>query len=288
MNGFGAALAASVMVGAMLSTQSFFNGALGVSLGSAHLAAAACSTVAFGVLFLVGVSGESFRRIGQAWRHGQRPRAWHFAACGLAAVPFIVVAAASPVLGIAMVTIALIGGQVLGSVVLDLVGLAPGGKRPLTRPRVAGVVVALGAVLSTGFQGVVQLNLPLLILTFAGGAGIALVSCVSGHVAEAWGGVGAGVLIFCSAAVVSWVTWVVVTGGGPPPRFAEASLQDLSVGGILGVVIVVTVARIISMLGALVLTLGQVAGQVLGAVAIDLVAPAGQPLTGLRACDELT
>lgn len=43
--------------------------------------------------------------------------------------------------------------------------------------------------------------------------------------------------------------------------------------------IVVSVARIIPVLGALVLTLSQVAGQVLGAIALDLMAPAGTPLT---------
>lgn len=135
-----------VAVGAALSLQSFLNGRLGARLGSAELAAGVNNAVALACVALIGtitgVPARAFRHLASA----QRLRWWHMLA-GINGALFLTVAAyAAARVGIALLTVAVVCGQTLGSVGVDLAGLSPAGRRPLTTFRLLGVAFALTAV----------------------------------------------------------------------------------------------------------------------------------------------
>jgi transporter family-2 protein len=275
----GTALALGILVGIFVSIQSFLNGQLGEVLGSILLAGLVCGLVALVALLIVGSVAGATGDIRSAWRQGRRPRPWHVAGIALAVVPLLVVAKVTPVMGVAWVTIALIGGQLLGSVIFDASGLTPGGRRALTKARVVGLLVAGAAVAVLAVQGTSSsVSLPLLLLTVAAGIAVAFTQIASGHVAGVWNSVGAAILTFTMITVVAGVAWAALSRNGIS-RLGEATVWELLGGGLLGASLVVMIATVVPRLGSLVTTLAQVAGQSFGAVAIDLIAPAGPPPT---------
>jgi bacterial/archaeal transporter family-2 protein len=279
MHRSGTALALGILVGVFVSIQSFLNGQLGEALGSVLLAGFICGIVALVALLIVGSLRGATAEIASAWRQGRRPQPWHVAGIAMAAVPLLVVAKVTPVMGVAWVTIALIGGQLLGSVILDASGLTPGKKRPLTKTRTVGLLVACVAVTVLAVQGIrSSVSLPLLLLTIAAGIAVALTQTASGHIADVWNSVGAAILTFATISLVTGVAWATLSGIGIT-RLGQATAWELLGGGLLGASLVVMIATVIPKLGSLVTTLTQVAGQSIGAVAIDLIAPAGNPPT---------
>jgi transporter family-2 protein len=279
MHRSGTALALGILVGLFVSIQSFLNGQLGEALGSVLLAGFICGIVALVALLIVGSLRGATGEIASAWRQGRRPQPWHVAGITMAAVPLLVVAKVTPVMGVAWVTIALIGGQLLGSVILDASGLTPGKKRALTRTLTVGLLVACVAVAVLAVQGIrSSVSLPLLLLTVAAGIAVALTQTASGHIADVWNSVGAAILTFATISLVTGVAWAALSGTGIT-RLSQATAWELLGGGLLGASLVVMIATVIPKLGSLVTTLTQVAGQSIGAVAIDLIAPAGNPPT---------
>jgi transporter family-2 protein len=70
------------------------------------------------------------------------------------------------------------------------------------------------------------------------------------------------------------VGWAIVTGATAPSGWAAPAPQWL-VGGLIGGAVTFAVTRVVTVLGVLRLTLALVAGQSVGAIAVDVVAPAG-------------
>jgi transporter family-2 protein len=71
---------------------------------------------------------------------------------------------------------------------------------------------------------------------------------------------------------------LVVTGGSPPNGWSAP--PELWIGGVIGAATAVAMALTVTTLGVLRLTLSLVAGQTLGGLLVDLVAPAaGAPVT---------
>lgn len=279
MHRSGTALALGILVGIFVSIQSFLNGQLGEALGSVLLAGFICGLVALVALLIVGTLRGATGDIKSAWRQGRRPRPWHVAGIAMAAVPLLVVAKVSPVMGVAWVTITLIGGQLLGSVILDASGLTPGRQRALTRTRAVGLLVACTAVAVLAVQGISSsVNLPLLLLSVAAGIAVALTQTAAGHIAGVWTSVGAATLTFAIISLVAGVGWAALSRTGITD-LGEATVWELLGGGLLGASLVVMIATVVPQLGSLVTTLAQVAGQSIGAVAMDRIAPAGHPPT---------
>ncbi|WP_423784479.1 DMT family transporter, partial [Francisella tularensis] len=57
------------------------------------------------------------------------------------------------VLGVALFTVGIVAGQVVGGLVLDRIGLGPGGRVMLTVPRMFGAVLAVIAVAVSAWTG---------------------------------------------------------------------------------------------------------------------------------------
>jgi transporter family-2 protein len=209
----------------------------------------------------------------------RRPPFWHFLGGLVGASLVCVITFAAPEVGVALVTVAIVCGSTLGALPVDAAGLGPAGRRPITSPRVAGVLLAITATAITalGAQGAfepVLLGAALLV-----GSTQAFQSAANGQLARESGepflasaintAVGLSVLAIVAAIAIA---------GSPPDALPANPL--LYVGGLCGAFVVVVGAAAVQTLGVLRLGLAVVAGQTLGALVIDLIAPAeGEQVT---------
>lgn len=268
------------VAGAGLSLQSFVNGRLGTHLGSPYLAGsinyAMGLLTATVILVATGRGARSIRRV----RSGEPLRTWHLLSCVASAAVVIIPAKVAPQIGVALLTVALVCGQATGGLVVDAVGLGPGGRRPLTLPRVLGVALALVAVAVGALGRGGNLDLGLLALSLLAGVIVSVVQAALGHITERTGDpLSATGLMFVIGLPTAIATWLLIDGFNAPGGWSAPPQQWL-IGGALGVAATVLIARAVGPLGVLVSTLAMVAGQTAGGVVIDALAPAdGQSVT---------
>ena len=240
--------------------------------GSAALAAAVNNALALAALLVFGAATGAPARLARAARHGRRPRWWQLATAALGAAFVIITTTLAPELGIALLTVAIVCGQSAASLVLDALGLNAGGKRPFTVPRLIGAVLAVAAVALGAAGGHDEVRVGLLLLGVAGGVAFALQQMAVGYMTRATGEPFAGAtLAVAMAGLGIWLFALASTGGSAPGDWSAPPLHWI--GGLLGAVVVSVVARVVGPQGALRLTLALVAGQSVGALALDIAAP---------------
>ena len=281
--GQGLALGAALAAGALIAVQQRLNGELRQGLDDVLLT----TTVSFGlglVCVLLVVLGRTAAREAVA---RLADTTWWERLGGLGGAVLVAVsAAAAPVLGVALLTVALVAGQTVGGLVVDRLGVAPGGRHVLTGPRVAGALVCLVAVAVSltggGARDAEPLLLALIVVT---GFVTAVQQALNGRVHAVTGdamvttalnfvvGAAALVALLAGQAAVQWLT-----GPGPvglaPQQWPGAGQWHLYLGGPLGVVFVAVAATAVRALGVLRLGLALVAGQLVGAVLLDTAVPA--------------
>ncbi|QAY63922.1 DMT family transporter [Xylanimonas allomyrinae] len=296
-------VALAVLGGVGVAVQSRLNGTLAEHLGSGFAAA----VVSFGsglvvlalALALWPRSRAALRRVASALRasgrthddapHAATPRLRWWECVGGAAGGFFVATQGLTVgrLGVAVFIVAIVAGQSVSSLVVDRLGLAPGGVRPITVGRALGPALTVVAVLvSVGDRLGSASTLALAALPVLAGAGSAWQQAVNGRVravaSDAPGGFGPGVatatflnfLVGTTVLVVALAVSLIVSGV-PSGRFpAEPWLYA---GGVVGIGFIGISAAVVHRIGVLLLSLGMIAGQIVGAVAIDAVTPGARP-----------
>ncbi|WP_253770799.1 DMT family transporter [Goodfellowiella coeruleoviolacea] len=271
----GAGLAA--LGGLAIAVQGRINGQLGASLHDGMVAA----LISFGVglvLLLATVPTTAAGRRGlarllAALRAG-RLRWWQCLGGMCGAYLVTTQGLTVSLLGVAVFTVAVVGGQVISSLAVDRAGFGPAGPQPLTRPRVIGAVLGLVAVVvavSDEFGHPDQLwwaALPAL-----AGLGLAWQQAVNGRVRVASDHTMVATLVnfTTGTAALLLVCAVDVLVRGWPTSAPQQ--WWLYVGGTLGIVAIGTAVVAVRLIGVLLLGLTSVAGQLLGAVLLDLVAP---------------
>ena len=283
------ALLLALVGGVAFAVQSRINGALGSSIHDGVAAAAISFGVGLSLLAAFVVSGD--RRRGQlgsirrAVRSGELD--WTYLCGGLAgAIAVASQGATVSTIGVAMFTVAVVGGQVVSSMVVDRMGLGPTGRTPISPKRLVGAALVLGAVLLASHSSLTS-GTHWYAIAFPVLAGVATAwqSAANGRVAVA-GGAAATTLVnfavgFGALVVIGAVVSALRGLPGPFPHQAW-----LYVGGALGVVGVGVAATVVRVLGVLVLGLGMIAGQLFGAVILDEFVPAHAAVTGtvIAAC----
>jgi transporter family-2 protein len=273
------AVAMTILAGAAISLQSYLNGRLGSDLGSPTIAAAINNLVAFVATLAIVLATRALPQARARLRGLGRPRAWHFLG-GLGGAALVLVSAvAAPEVGVALLTVALVCGSTGGSLPVDAAGLGPAGRRPITLPRVAGVLLAVGATAISALGARANPNLLLLALALGAGVGMALQAAANGQLASETGEPFVASLVNVAVGLGALALVAIVT-------IATTSLEGFPanplqyVGGLLGAFVVVVGATAVQTLGVLRLGLAMVAGQMAGALAVDLVVPAhGEPVT---------
>ena len=187
------------------------------------------------------------------------------------------------ILGVAVFTVAVVAGQIVSSLPVDRAGLGPGGPQPITLPRAAGALLAVIAVIvsvsdhaAVGDPG----GLWWALLPAIAGFGLAWQTAVNGQVRVAAANVVVPTMVnflVGTAALVLATAVDVLVRGWPEPLPGQWWLY---VGGALGIVAIMTAVTAVRVTGVLVLGMASVAGQLVGAVLLDLFAPTdGSDLT---------
>lgn len=272
-------LIAALAVGIVLAVQSRINGTLGAQLGDAVAAA----SISFGLGLVILVictaitpSGRNgMRRIAVEVRSGTGLRPWHCIG-GLSGAYLVFgqgVAAES--LGVALFTVAVVAGQVVNGMVVDRFGLGPGGPQRVTAQRLVGAVLAVVAVMvavAAQLRGS-QANL-LVLLPALAGVLMAWQQAVNGRVKQtADSALAASTLNFGVGTVALLVAFAVEAAvWGVPSSFPAQPW--LYIGGALGIFVIGGSAMLVRYTGVLMLSMGMIAGQLIGALLLDLVVPA--------------
>lgn len=271
------ALVFAILCGAGVALQSRINGELGSRLGDGVTAA----VISFGsglliliVAMAIAPAGRrGLSRVVAALRGRELP--WWYVAGG-AAGAFLVLSqgVTAAVLGVALFTVSVVAGQTVSGLVLDRIGLGPGGRRPITPARLAGALVALAAVtwaVSSQFGGGVPVWL--MLFPLIAGLGLGWQQAVNGQVR----------VVASSALTATFINFTVGTTvllvlmaidwsvrGLPNPLPAEPWLYA---GGAIGCVFIAAAALLVRVTGVLLLGLATVAGQLVTALLLDLFAP---------------
>ncbi|MFF3505026.1 DMT family transporter [Streptomyces sp. NPDC003247] len=265
-------LAGAVAGGAALALESVVNGRLGGHAGSVAAAAwsntlSLCVT-AVAALFLAGLR-PAFAALAAALR-SRTLRPWHCLGGAAGGSMVLTQALTAAELGPASYTLALVSGQTLCGVVVDHLGVGPGAARRATRRRLAGGLLAVGAValpvLAAPDTG---RTLALAVLPFLAGCALSWQMAVNGRVDEAAGKhpYPAVLLSFATgtALMVAAVAVLAVFSRLPEPRSGPPWHYT---GGLLGCVVVLSAVLTVRRIGVLAAGLGMISGQVLGSLAL--------------------
>lgn len=264
--------------GLAIATQSRVNGELGGQLNDGLLAA----VFSFGgglVLLLLYLTisprtREGFSGIRRALRAGTLQR-WHLLG-GLFGA-FLVASQGLSVgaLGVAMFTIGVVSGQTVSGLFVDRAGLGPGGAQPLTWNRLLGAVLTIIAVGGSvlGQDGNIG-QIWLVLLPLLAGFGIAVQQAVNGRVGVASGNVFTATVVNFAVGTTGLVlAWLVTLPAHGLPTDLPTDWW-LYLGGLVGIFFIAMAALVVQWIGVLLLGLSSIAGQLVGAVFLDVLVPA--------------
>lgn len=273
-------LAASLVVGMLTALQARINGQLAVELGNGLEAA----IVSFGsgllILTVLALAIPPIRlgvaRIPRAVRDGQLR--WWQALGGVLGGFFVGVQTATvPEIGVAVFTVAVVAGQSSNSLVVDRLGLGPAGVQGITARRVTSAVLAVVAVAIavSGRVGDGGFAVGAVALAFVAGLAIAVQQAINGRASRAAGNPMSATFynfLFGTIAlgVAFGLAWSLLEA---EPGRLVAGPWWLYLGGAIGVVFIAIAAWAVPIVGVLMFAVVTIAGQLSGALILDVVAP---------------
>ncbi|UXM93122.1 DMT family transporter [Paenarthrobacter sp. JL.01a] len=279
----------ALVTGLVLPIQGRINGALSAVLNDGIAASVVSFTTGLAVIAVISLSTPKgrtgLRSIVPAVRSRSFPP-FYVMAGGVGA--FFVFAQSYTVglLGVAVFTVASVTGQTLSGLLVDRLGIAPGGKRSITGLRVLGSVLTVAAVawaVSPHFgvsTDVGMMVLPILLPLLAGFL-MSFQQAMNGTATVHYGTpLATTVVNFLAGSVVLWIAWLIkaslVGTGNPLPAQLWYYL-----GGPLGCVAIGLAALLVRSLGVLITGLGMIAGQLLGSLMLDVVIPTSGTVVAL-------
>ena len=182
-----------------------------------------------------------------------------------------------PLIGVAIYSVASIAGQTAMSLVVDRIGLTGGGKKLVSRRRVAAAVLTVLAVFVSVFDRIDAKNLSLfaVVLGCIAGAVVGVQRALNGQINEySHQSFTTSLLNFITG---TSLLVILILGG---VLIGKVELVPLPMGpwwiytgGTIGVIYIAFTSTIVQHLGVLTFTLFSVGGQLVGSLVIDLVSP---------------
>jgi len=273
---------AAVGIGVVTSLQSRVNGLLSVNLSNGVHAAMVSYCVGLVFMLVLVIFLPRLRHglslLPGALRNGDLSW-WQMSGGAIGGFFVAAQSMAVPVAGVTTFAVAVITGQIASSLFVDKVGLGPAGKQAVTSRRLLAAFVALVAVALTSFHRLTvhgHVSVIVILLAFAAGFLIAFQQAFNAKVGEVSGSVSSattlnsalGTLVLCTAFGVSVIFFdqrVDIWPLGPVWIYA---------GGILGLVSIAGAVLVVTRIGVLAFTLLLIAGQLVGALLLDLLVPA--------------
>lgn len=277
-------------VGFLLACQGRINGQLAHETGDGILAAVISFAVGLVILLAVCIPRRStrtaLRRTLPAQVRGGGLRWWQLIGGCLGAVYVASQGLTIPSLGVALFTVLVVAGTTGSSLLVDELGIGPGGRRPVTRMRVvaAGIVVLAVVVAVSGRFSTGTLALYAVLLAVLSGALMSYQQAINGQVAMRAGDPLVATLLNF---VLGLATLLVFLGiehlllgrswQAPPSPLSEPLLWS---GGALGVAFILVSSLVVRPLGVLLYSLLSIGGQLTAALLLDLVVPTTGTVVG--------
>jgi transporter family-2 protein len=269
-----------ILGGLVPAVQARVNGELSGHVGTGIEAA----LISFGTGFALLTIGlmvsrqmrDGLRRIPSAVREGRL--AWWALPAGLLGGLFVACQSfAVPLIGVAMFTVGVVAGQSANALLVDRLGLSPVGHTPLTPRRLLAALIAIAAVVIavSHLLGAEGFSVIALLLALIAGAGVAIQQALGGRVNN-------GTRAPLSTAWINFAfgTSGLVIGTLVGAQFMGAQISAVEpgpwwmyLGGVLGVMFITTASWAVPRYGVLVFALTSIAGQLLGALLLDLLLP---------------
>lgn len=275
-----APILASFAFGLLSALQSRINGELSVFLGNGIEAALVSFSV--GLLLLLGLClvmpsvRAGMARIPAALR--QREISWWQLLGGIVGGLFVGVQSATvPLLGVAIFTVAVVAGQSANSLLVDRIGLGPAGKQPVTARRALSALLAFIAVAIAVSHRLDSPTFSILAVAaaFVVGAGTSVQQAFNGRVTRASGSPMSATLVnfMLGTAILTTIfagRWT-LAGAEPAPLLGGPWWAYF--GGVVGVIFIGLASWVVPIIGVLVFAVVSIAGQLSGAVILDVVMP---------------
>ncbi|MGW0178620.1 DMT family transporter [Nocardia sp. NPDC003345] len=288
-------LGLGLVIGAGVATQGRINGELGARLEDGVAAAVVSFGSGFAVLMVAVALGPRLRAGLRAVRGAVaarelRPFQLLGGLCGAMFVASQSLTVAT--IGVAAFTVAAVSGQLLSSLLVDRLGVGPGGRTPVTPARIAGAGLAVVAVLAAGSGGagpesntagwLSGVPTPLLLaLPALAGFGLAWQQAWNGRIGASGSPFAATVINFgVGLAGLLVIESLVLIAVGPPARFPGEPW--LYLGGVIGVVFIAAGVLVVRWVGVLLMGLSTVAGQLSASLALDWMLPTGAELSVVK------
>jgi len=182
-----------------------------------------------------------------------------------------------PLIGVAIYSVASIAGQTAMSLVVDRIGLTGGGKKLISKRRVAAAILTVLAVFVSVFDRIDAKNLSIaaVVLGCIAGAVVGVQRALNGQINEySHQSFTTSLLNFITG---TSLLVILILGGVLIGKIELVPLPAgpwwIYTGGVIGVIYIAFTSTIVQHLGVLTFTLFSVGGQLVGSLVIDLVSP---------------
>ncbi len=270
----------AIVVGALTTLQSRVNGELSFRLQNGVEAAVVSFSTGLILLSFYALFSPQTRQGFSKLREALKSKEIFWWQCigGSVGATFVAIQSVTvPLVGVAIFTIATVGGQIASSLAVDRFGIGPQGRIDPSRNRIFAAIVAVAAVAVSVSHRIESSDFPVIavIAALGVGAGVSVQHSFNGHVnIKAGSPVTAALMNFIVGTTLLYTLFGIGIATGhytfePLPTDAFY----LYLGGLFGLLFIITASRVIKLLGSLRFAMGSVTGQLVGSLLLDIFVP---------------
>ena len=278
----------AALSGILIAAQSRVNGGLSAALGNSTEAAVYSFGSGFLVLNIIAWTNpkvrQGVRRIIAGVKSGELP-AWRLSAGIMGGIFVAIQTFTVPIIGVALLSVVMIAGQTLASLIVDRIGITGGGKQPITIRRVLAAVITIIAVLVAVWEEIQLANISPtpVIIVFVGGFMIGVQRALNGQINDVSGqSFSTTWLNFFMGTSTLVILLVINTARGEKLVGLPTSPWWIYWGGTIGVLYIAASSVIVARIGVLSFTLFATGGQLIGSLIFDLMAPPENVTIGIN------
>jgi len=278
----------AALSGILIAAQSRVNGGLSTALGNSTEAAVYSFSSGFLVLNIIALANpkvrHGIRRIIQGVKSGALP-VWRLSAGIMGGIFVAIQTFTVPIIGVALLSVVMIAGQTLASLIVDQIGITGGGKQPITMRRVLAAVITIIAVLVAVWEEIQLANIsPVpVVVVFVGGFMIGVQRALNGQINDISGqSFSTTWLNFFMGTSTLLILLIINTARGNEIVGLPTSPWWIYWGGTIGVLYIASSSVIVAKIGVLSFTLFATGGQLIGSLIFDLFAPPENVKVGMN------
>lgn len=278
----------AALSGILIAAQSRVNGGLSSALGNSTEAAVYSFGSGFLVLNIIVLLNPKvrvgIRRIIAGVRTGELP-AWRLSAGIMGGIFVAIQTFTVPIIGVALLSVVMIAGQTVASLIVDRIGITGGGKQPITTRRILAALITIVAVLVAVWEEIQLANISAIpvIIVFIGGFMIGVQRALNGQINDISGqSFSTTWLNFFMGTTTLVILLMINTFRGQELVGLPTSPWWIYWGGTIGVLYIASSSVIVAKIGVLSFTLFATGGQLIGSLIFDLMAPPEDVKVGIN------